>query len=210
LRVHDGAWCNPRVIRSKISPARFAAVAPRVALLLLAVAAGGALAGCSASVSTKPKDRPNDDWDASEQPTESRGPSHRNVSGRPPTATYPGFHVIDDSKRSSVVLVEVSREVDVKEMKGQGRIVYVLSNTNVPEKVNRLPLLAEQFGTVVSRISLEQVGSDAHLIIETRGDAATTHRVVPTDNGINVEVTVNGEPRAITAIEARGPYQKTE
>lgn len=198
------------MIRPKISLARFAAIASRAALLLLAVAAGGALAGCSASVSTKSKaPRADEGWDAGPERTESL-PNHRNVSGRPPTATYPGFHVIDDSKRSSIVLVEVSREVDVKELKGQGRIIYVLSNTDVPEKVNRLPLLAEQFGTVVSRIHLEQVGSDAHLIIETRGDSATSHRVVPTDNGINVEVTVNGEPRAITAIEARGPYQRTE
>jgi hypothetical protein len=210
LRADERAWCNPRVIRPTISLARLAAVAPRAALLLLAVAAAGAVAGCSASVSTKPKDRPNDDWDASEAPAETNRPNHRNVSGRPPTATYPGFHVIDDSKRSSVVLVEVSREVDVKELKGQGRIVYVLSNTNVPEKVNRLPLLAEQFGTVVSLNHLEQVGSDAHLIVETRGDAATTHRVVPTDNGINVEITVNGEPRAVTAVEARGPYQNVQ
>ncbi len=201
MRAEEAAWCNPRVIRL---------IATRAALVLLAVAAVGPLAGCSASVSTSTREpRANEDWDAGAEAPQGRS-AIRAVSGRPPTATYPGFHVIDESKRSSVVLVEVSREVDVKELKSQGRITYVLSGTSVPERVNRLPLLAALFGTVVSKVHLEQVGADAHLIIETYGDAATTHRVVPTDNGINVEVIVNGEPRGATAVEARGPYQKTE
>ena len=131
----------------------------------------------------------------------------RAVSSRPATATYPGFRVLDEEKRTSIVLVEVSRDVDVKEQKAEGRLVYVLAGTTVSEKTNRLPLVATAFGTAVSRVHLEQAGADAMLVIETRSPVTATHRVVQTDNGINLEVTLVGSPWGNGASDARGPYQ---
>lgn len=163
----------------------------------MAVASLGAvlacLAGCEASISTEPHHGGNSD-EFVEQPVETKksGPDQRNVSGRPPTATYPGYRVADGDRTHSIVLVEVSREVDVTQQRAEGRLIYVLHNTMVPERVNRLPLVADEFGTVVSRITLEQAGPDAFLVIETRSKVEATHRVVPTDNGINVEVAITG------------------
>jgi len=148
--------------------------------------------GCSASISTDPHTESREPSEPEPVTTKVSGPDQRAVSGRPPTATYPGYHVLDDSRTQSVVLVEVSREVEVTQQRAEGRLIYVLRNTNVPERVNRLPLIADDFGTVVSRISLEQAGNDAFLVIETRSAVESAHRVLPTDNGVNVEVTITG------------------
>lgn len=150
------------------------------------------LMGCSASISTEPRTEVREPSEAEPVTTKVTGPDQRAVSGRPPTATYPGYRVLDESRTQSVVLVEVSREVEVTQQRAEGRLIYVLRNTNVPERVNRLPLIADEFGTVVSRISLEQAGNDAFLVIETRSAVESTHRVIQTDNGINVEVAITG------------------
>jgi hypothetical protein len=165
--------------------------------------------GCSASakVEAKTGDDGDDGWDRSRDEAPPERPRIRAVSSRPATATYPGFRVLDEEKRTSIVLVEVSRDVDVKEQKAEGRLVYVLAGTTVSEKTNRLPLVATAFGTAVSRVHLEQAGADAMLVIETRSPVTATHRVVQTDNGINLEVTIVGSPWGGGATDARGPYQ---
>jgi hypothetical protein len=162
----------------------------------LSVASLGALiaclSGCEASISTEPKTEARDDWAEPTPVAASAGPDQRAVSGRPPTATYPGYRVVDGDRTRSMVLVEVSRNVEVTQQRAEGRLIYVIHNTAVPERVNRLPLIADEFGTVVSRISLEQAGPDAFLVIETRSKVEATHRVVSTDNGVNVEVAITG------------------
>jgi hypothetical protein len=201
-----GAWWDRGVILRSIAP-RGAAARPRGALAALAAVA--LLAGCSASASIEAKTPKDDDgagWEADEAPAPAERPRIRAVSDGPRTATYPGFHVVTDDKRTSIVLVEVSRDVEVKEQKAEGRLVYVLGDTKVPEKTNRLPLVTHPFGTAVSRVHLEQAGEDAMLVIETRAPVTASHRVVPTDNGVNLEVTIVGPPWGAAA-DARGPYQ---
>jgi hypothetical protein len=182
----------------------FRSVLARAARLGLLLAAVSTVAACSASVSTKAKEA-DDGWEDRQPPPAGpeRGPAQRAISGRPPTATFPGYRVLDDDRHNSVVMVEVSRDVDVAQQQAEGRLVYVLRNTNVPEKVNRLPLVADHFGTAVSRIFLEQAGNDAFLIIETRAPVQAQHRVVQTDNGINVEIRINGAPFDRTEVRTR-------
>lgn len=194
------------ILRS-IAAGRVTARRPWAAVALVVIAAP--LAACSASAEVKvntPRDEDGSGWEDQGAAAAAERPRIRAVSSRPPTATYPGFRVLDDDKRTSIVLVEVSREVDVKEQKAEGRLVYVLAGTDVSEKTNRLPLVAHTFGTAVSRVHLEQAGADAMLVIETRAPVTATHRVVPTDNGVRLEVTVVGPPWG-SAVDARGPYQ---
>lgn len=151
------------------------------------------LSGCEASISTEPRSG-NDSELVEPTPVTApkAGPDQRYVSNRPPTATFPGYRVMDGDRTHSVVLVEVSRTVEVTQQRAEGRLIYVLHDTNVPERVNRLPLVTDEFGTVVSRIHLEQAGNDAFLVIEVRAGVEATSRVIPTDNGINVEVAITG------------------
>lgn len=179
-----------------------------VLLLVTTVGAMGAV-GCSASakVEAKTGDDGDEGWERTTETSAPERPRIRAVSSRPATATYPGFRVLDEDKRTSIVLVEVSRDVDVKEQKAEGRLVYMLAGTTVSEKTNRLPLVATAFGTAVSRVRLEQAGADAMLVIETRSPVTANHRVVQTDNGIRLEVTLVGSPWGNGATDARGPYQ---
>lgn len=180
------AWSDRPVLLPKLV---------RAATAALLAAAVGPLAGCSASVKVGDKQPEEDDgWREPPAAEPTKGPAQRNLSSRPPTATFPGYRVLDEERKQSVVMVEVSRDVSVSEQKAEGRLVYVLSGTNVPEKVNRLPLVADHFGTAVSRIHLEQAGADAHLVIELRSAVSHSHRVVQTDNGMNLEVSITGEP----------------
>ncbi len=178
----------------------------RAASLGLFAIAASSLGACSASVSTETKaPREDQSWEEPAAAGPARGAAQRNVSGRPPTATFPAFHVVGEERTKSVVGVEVSRDVTVTEQKSEGRLIFVLSDTNVPEKVNRLPLVADNFGTAVSKVYLVQAGNDAHLIIELRSAVQHTHRVVQTDNGINVEVSITGEPYGRPTLVAPGP-----
>lgn len=167
----------------------------RAASLGLFAIAATALGACSASVSASTKEpQREEDWQEPPPAEPARVTAQRNVSSRPPTATFPAYRVLDEERRKSVIGVEVSRDVTVSEQKSEGRLIFVLNDTVVPEKVNRLPLVADNFGTAVSRVYLVQAGNDAHLIIELRTTVEHTHRVVQTDNGINVEITVVGTP----------------
>ena len=214
LPGRGAAWCNPPVILRSIRA--------RAALSGLAVVAVACAAGCSASVNAEANtgsgrtgsgsnsgSGSDSDQDGALTGSPERS-SIRRISGRPPTATFPGFRVLDEDKRQSLVMVEVSREIEVREQKAEGRLVYVLENTQVGERVNRLPLVATHFGTAVSSIHLEQSGSDVLLVIETRAPVTATHRKVQTDNGVNVEVAISGDPWGRGEPDAHGPYQRTD
>lgn len=100
-------------------------------------------------------------------------------------ATYPGFKMLDAGSR---VMVEVSRKVDVTEMKAQGRIVYRLRGVATPTRTNRLPLLTGYFPTPVSRVQLVDQGDDVDLVIDLRQATEVTHRVLDTRNGMVLQV----------------------
>jgi hypothetical protein len=106
----------------------------------------------------------------------------------PPTVTYPGFEVLPNGQ--SVIVVQVSGPTEVTESKTDGKLVYTLKNTRVPERVNRLPLITREFPTQVSQIELEQVGADANVKVELREASAARMETLPIEGGTLLRVTL--------------------
>lgn len=106
----------------------------------------------------------------------------------PPTVTYPGFEVLPNGQ--SVIVVQVSGPTEVTESKTDGKLVYTLKNTRVPERVNRLPLITREFPTQVSQIELEQVGADANVKVELREASAAKMETMQIEGGTLLRVTL--------------------
>jgi hypothetical protein len=120
------------------------------------------------------------------------GPSRKTADLPPPsgpaTATYPAFEVMPDGQ--SVITVYVRGPVQVTEQKVEGRLVYLLNGVGVSARVNRMPLLTQEFPTQVTSVSLEQAAGGANLIVELREPAKATYKVSDVDGGTMVSVIV--------------------
>ncbi|NUP11747.1 MAG: hypothetical protein HOW73_37345 [Polyangiaceae bacterium] len=99
----------------------------------------------------------------------------------PAVVNYPGFEVLPDGR--SVVSVQIRGAVQISEQKAEGRIIYVLSGVNVPEKVNRLPLLTQHFPTQVTSVTIEQTPGGANLVIDLREPSTSTFKVHQNESG---------------------------
>jgi len=103
-------------------------------------------------------------------------------------ATFPSFEVLPDGR--SLVSVFVRGPVKVTEQKAEGRLVYVLEGVAVSARVNRMPLLTQEFPTQVGSVSLESGSNGANLIIELREKATATYKVADADGGTLVSVII--------------------
>jgi hypothetical protein len=172
----------------------------------LAIALIGAVAGCKASVDVKANASLDGDDDAAG--SESSGEA---VQGTPtlsaepppgpPTATYPGFRVLPGG--AALIRVEVTKVVDVEEKESPNVVVYRLKGARAPEKVNRLPLIAQHFPTRVSQVTLQQAGEDLDVVIELREPAKPEHRVIESLGQMILEVTI--PPRGTGEVAAGPP-----
>ena len=92
-----------------------------------------------------------------------------------PTATLPGFRMLSDGR--SRVFLELSGDVPMTESHQPGRLSYRFAGVRVPARVNRLALPTSYFPTPVARVQLNQVGSDAVLVIELKSQVDPSVRV---------------------------------
>ena len=113
-----------------------------------------------------------------------KGPQDMKVTG--PVATYPGFRMLDGG--GSRVLVSLSKKATVTEHKSEGKLTYRIQGVQVPTSTNRLPLLTGFFATPVTRIELVNREGDADLVIDVKGGASPTFRVIETDKGAELQV----------------------
>lgn len=160
----------------------------------LAIALLWAVAGCKASVDVKANaslDADDDGEDfgsgSSSEVVGASGVSAEPPPG-PPTATYPGFRVLPGG--DALIRVEVTKVVDVEEKQSPNVVVYRLKGARAPEKVNRLPLIAQHFPTRVSQVTLQQAGEDLDVVIELREPAKPEHRVIESLGQMILEVTI--------------------
>jgi len=100
--------------------------------------------------------------------------------------TLPGFRMTRGG--GSRVFVEISSNVQVKEIRAPGKITLRLSGVTVPERVNMMDLPTMHFPTPVGRVRLVQVDKDAELIIELRSPSQSKLRVNQSAGGTVVSV----------------------
>lgn len=163
-----------------------------LAYALIALIAAGCKASGQGEVKSGADAESTDDLAAGGGEGAKAGPSRKTADlpapSGPATATYPAFEVMPDG--SSVVAVYVRGPVQVTEQKVEGRLVYFLNGVGVSARVNRMPLLTQEFPTQVTSVSLEQAAGGANLIVELREPAKGTYKVSEVDGGTMVSVVV--------------------
>jgi hypothetical protein len=125
-------------------------------------------------------------WDENDERRHDGRAVEGHAGGVLPVATLPGFHMLKNGR--SRVFVEVNGRVDVVERREPWRLHYLLRNTVVPERVNRMDLPTDHFVTPVARVRLVQVANDAELVIELRNPSAARTRVNRSAKGTVVSV----------------------
>ncbi len=163
-----------------------------LAYALITLIAAGCKASGQGEVKSGADAESTDDLAAGGGEGAKAGPSRKTADlpapSGPATATYPAFEVMPDG--SSVVTVYVRGPVQVTEQKVEGRLVYFLNGVGVSARVNRMPLLTQEFPTQVTSVSLEQAAGGANLIVELREPAKGTYKVSEVDGGTMVSVVV--------------------
>lgn len=117
-----------------------------------------------------------------------------------PIATSPGFSRLEDGKTR--IWVEVSRNVDVAEIRSPGRVVYRLRGAAVLQRSDQLPLQTGYFATPVDRVQIVPDGGDVDLVIALREDLVPSYRVIETPRGIVLQVDF---PRSVNFARIEAP-----
>jgi hypothetical protein len=86
------------------------------------------------------------------------------VSG--PLATYPGFRVLPNGV--SELVLRVSKKIDVRMQKANGRVAFVLPSVQVGVRNNTNPLITTHFDTPLARARLIEHKEGAELVLELR------------------------------------------
>ncbi|HEY6556479.1 MAG TPA: hypothetical protein VI072_04370 [Polyangiaceae bacterium] len=86
------------------------------------------------------------------------------VSG--PLATYPGFRVLPNGV--SELVLRVSKRIDVRMQKANGRVAFVLPSVQVGVRNNTNPLITTHFDTPLARARLIEHKDGAELVLELR------------------------------------------
>ncbi len=90
----------------------------------------------------------------------------RRVAAKGPLATYPGFRVLPNGV--SELVLRVSKKVDVRMQKSNGRVAFVLPSVQVGVRNNTNPLITTHFETPLARARLVEHEDGAELVLELR------------------------------------------
>lgn len=83
-----------------------------------------------------------------------------------PLATYPGFRVLPNG--ASELVLRVSKKVDVRMQKANGRVAFVLPSVHVGIRNNTNPLITTHFDTPLARAQLVEHKDGTDLVLELR------------------------------------------
>jgi hypothetical protein len=147
---------------------------------------GDANASISAEIAAEDERTKSDSPGAAEPDPAPRSSTGAAVPAGPPIVTFPAFEVLPDGR--SVVRVVMRGKSGVTEQVAPGRIVYALGGVSVPDRVNRLPLLTQNFATQVTSVVVEPTSGGANLVIELREPAKPTFKVSELDGSTVLSV----------------------
>lgn len=101
------------------------------------------------------------------------------VSG--PLATYPGFRVLPNGV--SELVLRVSKKIDVRMQKTNGRVAFALPSVQVGVRNNTNPLITTHFDTPLARARLIEHKEGAELVLELREAVVPTFKVSEAPGG---------------------------
>lgn len=114
-----------------------------------------------------------------------RARGKRKTKDAGPEASFPGFQMLPAG--GSRVFVDVSRKVEVTEHVSPGLVTYALKGVHLDSGNDQNPLETYYYNTPVVRARLKRVkvkkDNEVDLVIQTRGDAQPTFRVVEQKGG---------------------------